>query len=1118
MTGARLLLLLLLAGLLARVAVAEHEGPPSPLAATNDDSHVPAVAGSRPIQPPGETLPLEPTRTIAFDIDEGTWMSVDVAPQGDEIAFDLLGDLYRLDAGGGRATAITHGLAFDAQPTYSPDGTWIAFVSDRSGAENLWLVRPDGSDARQITFGDDDSVLVSPAWTPDGQALYVSRFLWSLNNYELWRYGLDGSAELVVPVKDHDPPHDRGGVSSLGAVVSPDGQSVYFARRVGDPDDGAWSIVRRDVQSGTEETVIPDPPGPGRASRAKRAFRPLLSPDGTKLVYATRYGGDTGLKIRDLESGAERWLAFPIEHDQIDAQSWQDLVPRYDFAPDGLAIVLSRHGSLERLPLGAGASQPIPFTAAVAIELGPQTRVQIRQETGPVKVRLIQTPEQSPDGTQVAFSALGRLYRMRLAPNAKPEPLTRDDTPAFHPSWSPDGREIVYVTWTAEAAGEVWVVPARGGAPRRVSTTPAFYARPVFTPDGRSILAVRSNARGRLENVMDFEGLREGSLVEWSRAKPGEPRVIYSGRIGGKPHFSADGVHLDGEGGHPRGRRGLPPQGSPHTFTIDLATGDAQSAAPVLGPGWYFIEGAVPVDNLRVSPDGKRLLVQIAEQLHLLETPLPDEPIDLSNPGVPHRRITAVGADYFEWADEGRAITWSVGSTFYRRPLASIELNGSDSSDWSADAPVIGQNTQAFEVPVFVPRDVPQGALLLRGARCITMRYDEVIENAAVLIVNDRIAAVGAQGSFPVPDGAAVRDVAGRTIVPGFIDIHDHVADIRRDVLARGSWGLRARLAYGITTSFDPSTLSIDMFSYQDMVDAGLVTGSRIPSTGPAMFSFNRIQSLDDARALAMRYRDHYRTRNLKQYMIGNRRQREWMIEAAYQLGMMPTTEGSLSLKLDLSQIMDGYAGNEHALPTALYRDVIEFVARSGTSYDATLQIKNGGRPAQDQFVIRDRPFEDGKFRRTRPYSAAAAVLAREWVDPATLLYPRIGGDVARIQRAGGVVGIGAHGEIPGPGFHWELEAHVQGGMTPMEALRAGTIGSATAIGRAGEFGSIEPGKYADLVILTDDPRNDIRATRGTVAVMKNGRLYDAASLDELWPRDKPLAPAWFDDERPQAR
>lgn len=1092
----------------------------------------------------GQSLPLQATRHIGFQTDEGTWMSVDQSPDGKRLVFDLLGDLYTMDVAGGTATPITHGLPFDSQPTYSPDGQWIAFISDQSGADNVWLIRPDGSEMRQVSFRDDDAILVSPAWSPDGKSLYISRYSWSVDNYELWRYGLDGAEALIVPVKAAGEARANG-ISSLGAVVSPDGRELYFSRRVGTSDLGggidSWSIVRRDITTGVERAVVPETSGPNRKASPIVCFRPAISPDGRWLAYASRYQGQTGLRLREIATGVDRWLAFPIQHDQIQAGSWQDLLPRFTFTRDSRAVILSRRGKFERIPLEDGLpATPIAFTAAVDIELGPQTRVRITEETGPVRARLIQTPEQSPDGRQLVFSALGHVYVMPLAGQGTPRRLTRETEPEFHPSWSPDGRSITFITWSAKAAGQVWIVPARGGAERRVSDVPAYYTRPVFTPDGHTVLVVRSSNLARLNTAMEFGQVRQADLVAFpvggaagGRATAAGPRVIATGEIGGKPHFGPDHrvVFL-------RTTNGL--------STVDLSNGALKPAVEVRGPGWYFMDSTAPVDDSRISPDGRWVLALVAQQLHVVAAPAPGVAVDLSHPGAAHRRITDVGADFFEWADGGKVITWAVGSTFYRRALSDIKLNAPDAPNWSADAPVVGHGTQAFQAVVEVPRDDPKGTIILRNARIITMRGgdaaghgdaghggtghgdtghgdtghdDGVVEHGDLVVRDGRIAAVGPSGSVPVPAGAVVRDLTGKTILPGFIDVHDHVADIRRDVLTLQPWGFAARLADGITTSFDPSTLSIDMFAYQDLIDAGLITGSRVPSTGMAMFSFNRLTSVEDARALLTRYRDHYRTHNVKQYLIGNRRQRQWLIQGAAEMGMMSTTEGSLSLKLDLSQIMDGYAGNEHALATPIYNDVVQLVARSRTSYDGTLQIKNGGSPAQDDFVIRDRPLTDAKFMHFRPYSVAAATaLTRPWTEPLTFLYPQIGGDAARIERAGGVVAMGAHGEIPGLGFHWEMEAHVQGGMTPMEALRAGTIGSAEAIGRAAEFGSIEPGKFADLIILTADPRQDIRNSRALESVMKNGRLYDANTLDEIWPRKRRFEKPWFADEAPRTR
>jgi Tol biopolymer transport system component len=1095
------LLTLLGAMIPAVVGWAGELGEPPPAAAAGTE--VPA-AGER--QPPGEVLPLVPERRIEFDTDEGTWLSLDRSPDGRRIIFDLLGDLYVVDAAGGEARAITRGLGFDTQPAFSPDGSQIAFVSDRSGADNLWVAQPDGSDPRQISFRSDGDTFISPAWSADGKTLYVSHYRADLNVYELWQYPAGGSGKgtILLPARQAPDTREEEWRSVLGAAPSADGRYLYYAAHVGKEDYQhlpEWVIRRLDLRTHAEETLVSPPRSPRPDLSLGSSFRPAISPDGNTLVYAVRHDGETGLRVLDLRTGSDRWLAFPVQQDQLMSLAAQDLLPRYTFTADGGALLLTRHGHIERLELASGEFTPIPFKAHVAVDVGASLRRPLRQETGPVRARLIQTPVMSPDGRQLAFSAFGSVYLMTLTGHATPVRLTDGATPEFQPAWSPDGRTVTYVSWTARDGGAVWLAATdRSSPPRRLTDVGAYYTQPTFAPDGQEILTLRSSQSVRMHSYMEYGSLRDAELIRIPVAG-GPATVVTRGIMGGRPQWTAelDRVYLNfGDG-----LNAVPLDGSPRTLVVS-----------VVGPGWYFREGPAQVDDLKLSPDGRFALAQIAQQLHLVAVPSgADRRVDLSHPTVAHRRLTSVGADFFEWAGGGRMITWSVGSTFYRRPLATVALDVAGATPLVADVPPPGHGgVDAFEAVVTRPRDVPSGALVFRGATVITMRQEQVIRDADLVVVDNRIAAVGPRGSVPIPARAEIRDVQGKYIVPGFVDAHDHLADIRRGELDFDTWGPLANLAYGVTTAFDPSPLSIDMLAYEDLMDAGLMTGSRIHSTGPALFSFNDFRSRQEVDAVLSRYTDHYRTFNLKEYRTGNRRVREWVAQACRQLGIVPTTEGALSLKLDLTQIMDGFAGHEHALPTVpLYRDVIELIARTRVSYTLTLQVTNGGPEGQDYYIARAAPHDDPKLNRFSPHFVIdIKTLQREWRDPREYLLPRLAASAASVVRAGGLVAVGTHGEMPGIGFHWELHAYVSGGMTPHEALRTGTMGSAEAIGRDAEFGSIEPGKYADLIVLDRDPLADISNTLSIRLVMKGGRVYDGSTLDEQWPRPMALHSLWF--------
>ena len=197
---------------------------------------------------------------------------------------------------------------------------------------------------------------------------------------------------------------------------------------------------------------------------------------------------------------------------------------------------------------------------------------------------------------------------------------------------------------------------------------------------------------------------------------------------------------------------------------------------------------------------------------------------------------------------------------------------------------------------------------------------------------------------------------------------------------------------------------------------------------------------------------------------------------------------------------------------------MIELLAQTRVSYTPTLQIGNGGPEAQDYYIARNAPHDDPKLNRFSPHFVVdTKTLHREWHDQREYLFPAVAASAARVVRAGGLVAVGSHGEMPGLGVHWELQAYVAGGMTPREALYAGTMGSAETIGRHTEFGSIEAGKYADLLVLDKNPLENIENTLSIGEVMKGGRLYDAESLDELWPRARRLGPLWFWTDVPPA-
>ena len=309
------------------------------------------------------------------------------------------------------------------------------------------------------------------------------------------------------------------------------------------------------------------------------------------------------------------------------------------------------------------------------------------------------------------------------------------------------------------------------------------------------------------------------------------------------------------------------------------------------------------------------------------------------------------------------------------------------------------------------------------------MDVNRIIENSDIVIRNNKILQIGNKGTTIIPEDAKVIDVSGMTIIPGFIDTHAHWMEVRKGVLDLQNWSFLANVAYGVTAGLDVQTSTNDVFAYQDLVETGQIVGPRAFNTGPGIFSNNNFQSIKEAKGVIKRYRDHYRTRNLKSYIVGNRKQRHFVAMASHELGMMPTTEGALDLKLDLTHAIDGFHGNEHSFPIVpLFKDVVELIARGGMTYTPTLLVAYGGPWAENYFYTNTEVHDNKKVQRFIPDNIVQSrTRRRPWFRNDEHVFPKLAAQAAKITRAGGRVGVGAHGQLQGIGYpvsYTHLRAH----------------------------------------------------------------------------------------------
>ncbi|MBC8646595.1 MAG: PD40 domain-containing protein [Thermoanaerobaculia bacterium] len=1094
-TRSVLALLALVAGLLAAATAPTSGQDPHPVAQPTPTPATPPTPSPAPApegtkdekeKAPGEkkwnveTPPYPMSVEAAIDTDEGTWMSVDVSSDGKEIVFDLLGDVYLLPVAGGEAKALTSGVSWDMQPRFSPDGKRIAFTSDRSGGDNVWIMERDGSKPVQVTK-ETFRLPNSAVWAPDGDFLAVRKHFTgtrSLGAGEIWLYHRSGGDGLQMTKRGNEQ-------KDLGEpAFSPDGRYLYYSQDITpgrifqynkDPHGEIYAIQRLDRVTGRTERFVTGPGG---------AVRPTPSRDGKWLAFVRRVGPKTVLFTKDLQSGREHPVWDGLERDMQETWAIHGVYPAMAWAPDGRSIVLWSGGKIRRVDRETGGVATVPFHVKDTRKMAPAARFPVEVAPPRFPVRMLRWVQVSPSGNQVVYQALGRLWVKDL-PDGAPRRLTKQtDHFELEPSYSKDGRSIVYTTWTDEKAGSLRVAPARGGEGRTITAQPGHYREPVFSPDGSRIV---------------FRKGTGGFLVtsDWSM----EPGIYAVPAAGGTPRRVA--------------RDGFLPQfgsESDRVYFTKLEETEASREARedekrVLAS--VSLEGAEEREHYvsdnateyRISPDEKWLAFRERYNVFVAPFVRTGRKIEIGPKAkaLPVTRVSRDAGDYLHWSGDSRTLHWTLGPELFGRalPEAFAFLPGAPEK---LPEPLAAGKPIGFESVA----EAPQGGFALVGGRVVTMRGDEVLENGTILVEGNRVTAVGPKDQVRVPAGARVIDVTGKTVLPGILDVHWHGAMGRDGVIPQQNWVTDAALAFGVTTVHDPSHDTAQIFAASEMARAGLVRGPRIFSTGTILYGAAgdikvEVDSLDDARAHLRRMKA-VGAFSVKSYNQPRRDQRQQILAAAKELSMMVVPEGGSLFQHNLNMVVDGHTGVEHSIPVpGVYKDVFQLWSRNGVGYTPTLVVGYGGLWGENYWYQHTEVWKNERLARFVPPFVLAPRARRRVLAGDDDFNHLNNARVARqLADAGVPVQVGAHGQREGLGAHWEIWMLVQGGMTPHQALRSATLTGAKYLGLDRDLGSIEPGKLADFAVIDGDPLGDIRQSEKVQYTVVNGKIYDAATLNEL--------------------
>ena len=1021
-------------------------------------------------------------KQVSITTNETTWSSLDVSPDGKKMVFDMLGDIFIVDANGGKAKALTQDFAWNIHPAISPDGSKVAFISDRDGLSNVWLMDIDGSNLKQITK-ESKYLIHAPKWSPDSQYIVVTKGIMSSRSIpagEIWLYHHSGGTGIAIKERENGKTEQQ---NIADPSFSPDGRYIYYTQDISpgsafdynrDPLKSIFAITRYDRQKGEEERFVSGTGG---------AVVPTPSPDGKHLAFIRRVKNKTVLFSKNLETGLEEPLFFDLERDMQEGFGSEGYFAYFDWTPDSKHIVFWTGGKFHRLNVKEKSLTTLNVEVESSLSYAEALRFKVDVAPEEFKVKAARWAQKSPDGKSVLFQALGKLYVHNIK-SGKVKRLTKqNEHDEYYPRYSADGKKIVYTTWDDQDLGSVMLISSRGGKGKVVSLQKGHYVEPSLSTDGE-LIAYRKVTGGYLLNP---KYSNEPGLYVLNLDKKKTKRIAKSGF---EPHFAGDNSRVyftENASGPYRETR---------FSSVDLNGQDKQE----------HLNGQDKVSEYRLSPNGKwfAFVHQFKTYVAPFETNGKIFTIGPEMTALPVKQLSSRAGNYMTWRNNNSTVGWSHGATYYERSLDQA-FDFMTNTDTELPEPV----NSGINVSFMQKTDKPNKVTAIVGGKLVTMRKanteQEIIEDSVVLIQGNRITAVGTQADISVPEDALVIDASGKTIIPGLIDAHAHGSQGSYQIIPDQNWSQYSNLSFGVTTIHDPSNDTSEILAAAELQRAGLRVAPRIYSTGTILYGAEAlgykaiVDNYDDAFFHVQRLQDKGAI-SVKSYNQPRRDQRQQLLVAADKLGMMVVPEGGGKLQQNLSMLVDGHTGLEHSLPIARgYNDLTQLWKATKFGYTPTFVVAYGGMMGEEYFYDKTEVWKNERLLRYTPSFLVDRRAIRRPTAPENYYNHVEVAKYAKVLRNEGVrVMIGAHGQREGLAAHWEMWIMAQGGFTPFEAIRGATIDGASHLGMDADIGSIEVGKLADMAIIDGDVLSDIRKSEFVSHTVINGRVFESASMTEV--------------------